>query len=72
MKYLAEATTGYLQMCIAENETYEQIYRPAPEEYWKMYNEFVRKKPIINPKKIPKKQYMTRTKNYDYSLLAIA
>lgn len=41
LKRLDEATQGYLEMCCAENEPDEEIYRKAPKKYQDIYDLFV-------------------------------
>lgn len=72
---LKDATLGYLEVCLEDNESDELIYRPAPEEYQDMWvdvheiNKFVppkTQKGILKKKEtnILKKEVRTRTEVY--------
>ena len=37
LERLVDATMGYLQVCVEDNEKNENIYRPAPQKYQKMF-----------------------------------
>lgn len=64
--HLKHATIGYLMMCFQENESEEEIYRGAPQEYVKMYEEFVHE-PIKPSPKSARKKFWIRSNNYEQS-----
>ena len=41
LQHLHESITGYLLMCVEDNESHEQIYRPAPKKYFDLHSLFL-------------------------------
>lgn len=39
--YLDESVIGYLKMCLEDGESNAEIYRDAPQKYFKMYDLFL-------------------------------
>ncbi len=76
---LRDATLGYLEVCVEDKEPDEMIYKPAPEEYQKMWKEMYE---IIGPApcestrgaikrkktKMQRREVHTRTETYEPSL----